>query len=161
MPMRLEFVKLLDDQDNGQNTVPPPLIDHLGWRLWCAFRAWQARFLAGMAAAGHGWYAEARAGVIPHLDREGTRQGVLVQRMGLSKQAVQQLVDDLERDGIVERVPDPQDRRGKIVAFTKKGLQVLADANRVKQDVEAGFRAKLGASDFDRLTALLKTLEQP
>ena len=111
-----------------------------------------------MLALGHHWYAEARSSIIPYLDRQGTRQGVLVQRMGLSKQAVQQLIDDLEREGIIERRADPEDRRGKIVVFTDKGLKAQADANRIKMEVEAGFRDKLGAQDFDKLDELLRRL---
>ncbi|MGH1483910.1 MAG: MarR family winged helix-turn-helix transcriptional regulator [Geminicoccales bacterium] len=113
-----------------------------------------------MLASGHHWYAEARSSIIPFLDREGTRQGVLVQRMGLSKQAVQQLVDDLEDEGIIERRPDPEDRRGKVVIFTQKGLRAQSDANRVKREVEASFQAKLGKEDFTRLDDLLRRLAQ-
>ena len=113
-----------------------------------------------MLALGHHWYAEARSSIIPYLDRTGTRQGLLVQRMGLSKQAVQQLVDDLEQEGIIERRPDPEDRRGKIVAFTKKGLKAQADANRIKREVEAAFRKKLGAQDFTKLDELLRRLAE-
>lgn len=152
------MVKSLDDQEAGQNADAPPSIDHVGWRLWCASQAWKEQFLAGMLASGHQWYAEARSSLIPYLDREGTRQGVLVQRMGLSKQAVQQLVDDLEREGIIERQPDPEDRRGKIVTFTRKGLKAQADANRIKRKVEAAFRSKLGARDFAKLDNLLRRL---
>lgn len=138
----------------------PPSIDHVGWRLWCASQAWKERFVAGMLASGHHWYAEARSSIIPHLDREGTRQGTLAQRMGLSKQAVQQLVDDLEREGIVERRQDPVDRRGKIVTFTQKGLKALSDANRVKREVEADFCNKLGEADFATLDDLLQRVVQ-
>ncbi|MGI9484955.1 MAG: MarR family winged helix-turn-helix transcriptional regulator [Geminicoccaceae bacterium] len=137
-----------------------PSIDHLGWRLWCASQTWKEQYLAGMLASGHDWYAEARSSIIPYLDREGTRQVVLVERMGLSKQAVQQLVDDLESEGIVERRPDPADRRGKIVAFTQKGMKAQSDANRVKREVEADFCAKLGARDFAKLDELLRRLAE-
>ncbi len=154
------MVKSLDGQENRQNDDAPPSIDHVGWRLWCASQAWKEKFLAGMLASGHHWYAEARSSIIPFLDREGTRQGVLVQRMGLSKQAVQQLVDDLEDEGIIERRPDPEDRRGKVVIFTQKGLRAQSDANRVKREVEASFQAKLGKEDFTRLDDLLRRLAQ-
>lgn len=151
-------VREVDGQEGRQKESVPPSIDHIGWRLWCASQTWKEQFVAGMLASGHHWYAEARSSIIPYLDREGTRQGVLVQRMGLSKQAVQQLIDDLEREGIVERRPDPEDRRGKIVAFTPKGLKAQSDANEVKRDVEATFRAKLGPEDFDRFDDLLRRL---
>ncbi|MEM7283836.1 MAG: helix-turn-helix domain-containing protein [Pseudomonadota bacterium] len=93
--------------------------DHIGWRLWHAASEWKVRFVDEMVAAGHSCYAEARSSVIPYIEPQGTKQSELVRMMGLSKQAVQQLVDDLEREGIVTRKADPDDRRGKIVCFTR------------------------------------------
>lgn len=149
------MVKKLDEMD-ARDTAS---IDHIGWRFWSTTQAWKERYTAGMLAAGHQWYAEARSSIMPFLDRTGTRQVELVRRMGLSKQAVQQLIDDLERDGIVERQPDPSDRRGKIVMLTQRGLDAQADANRVKRQIEADIRARLGDQDFQTLERLLKRLE--
>lgn len=106
-------------------------------------------------AAGHVWYAEARSSVVPYIGMDGVRQADLVRAMGLTKQAVQQLVDDLEAEGIVERRPDPNDRRGKIVSFTSKGVAAQQDADAVKQRVEAEFRAKLGDAAFEALVEAL------
>ena len=92
------------------------------------------------------------------MDRGGTRQVDLVARSGLTKQAVQQFIDELVEDGIVERIRDPDDGRGRIVVFTARGRQVLADANAVKQRVEERFRRKLGAERFRDLVAALKDL---
>ncbi len=60
-----------------------------------------------MILAGHDWYAEARSSVIPYVGLKGTRQADIVSRMGLSKQAVQQMIVDLEGTGILKRDPDP------------------------------------------------------
>ncbi len=137
----------------------PPLIDHVGWRLWRASQQWMRRFSAEMVAAGHPVFAEARSQLIPHIAREGTRQSELVTRMGLSKQAVQQLVVALEDDGLVERLPDPDDRRGKVVAFTPRGLALLAAANVVKQRIEKDYRTRLGPEEFAQLVRALDRLE--
>ena len=104
-----------------------------------------------MVAAGHAWYAEARSSVVPYVGMSGVRQADLVRAMGLTKQAVQQLVDDLEAEGVVERRPDPDDRRGKIITFTAKGVAAQRDADAVKQRIEAEFRAQLGDKTFDAL----------
>ena len=133
-------------------------LDHIGWRLWQAAATWKARFAEEMVAHGHAWYAEARSSVVPYIGQDGIRQADLVRRMGLTKQAVQQLVDDLERAGIVERIPDPTDKRGKIVHFTTIGLASQRDADQVKQRIEAEFRERLGDRDFDLLFDLLKRL---
>ena len=136
----------------------PPLLDHVGWRLWEACRLWESRFEREMAAAGHAWFAEARAALVPHIAREGTRQAELVQRTRLSKQAVQQLVDALVADGIVERRPDPDDARARLVTFTRRGLRVLADANEVKARIERDYERRLGKANFTALKSALDTV---
>ena len=80
-------------------------IDHVGWRLWEAAAVWKEKFAAEMIAAGHDWFQEARSSVVPYVGPEGTRQADIVDQMGLSKQAVQQLIADLERSGILCREP--------------------------------------------------------
>ena len=136
----------------------PELLDHVGIQLWRAATSWKTEFDAGMIARGHEVFAHARSGLIAHMDRGGTRQVDLVARSGLTKQAVQQFIDELVEDGIVARIRDPDDGRGRIVVFTARGRQVLADANAVKQRVEERFRRKLGAERFRDLVAALKDL---
>ena len=147
-----KIVKSLDDIGF------PELLDHVGIQLWRAAALWKTEFDAGMIAKGHEVFAHARSRLLGHMDRGGTRQVDLVQRSGLTKQAVQQFIDELVADGIVERIRDPEDGRGRIVVFTARGRQVLADANAVKQRVEERFRRKLGAERFRQLVGALKDL---
>lgn len=146
------MVKRLDD-------IPVDLIDHVGWRIWRLARAWKAEFDAAMAARGHHWFADARSNLLPYLDRDGTAQSVLQSRMSVTKQAVQQFVDGLVADGILQRRTNPDDRRGKILLFTRKGQRVLADANEVKVEIQSRYRAKLGAARFAAFMAALEVLE--
>ncbi|HSX75631.1 MAG TPA: MarR family transcriptional regulator, partial [Shinella sp.] len=81
-----------------------------------------------------------------------------VERLAISKQAVQQLIDGLEEDGILERIADPDDRRGRIVRLTNKGRAAMKDANRIKIEIESGYRARMGDADFARLSELLGKL---
>ena len=136
------------------------LLDHIGWRLWRISGQWKAQFEAGMQARGYPWFGEARSNVIGFVDREGLRQKELVRRMGLSKQAVQQLVDELVEEGIVERRPDPADLRGNIVTFTRAGRAMLRDANIVKLAIEDAYRAKIGDKEFRRLMEILRDLDE-
>lgn len=139
-------------------TVDDLLPDHIGWRLWDAAACWKRRFSQAMIEEGHAWYGEARSSVLPYVSLEGTRQSDIVARMGLSKQAVQQLIVDLEQAGIVQRDPDPQDGRGKIVRFTEAGLAAQRDSAKVKRAIENEIRAQMGNDDFEKLFALLKTI---
>lgn len=133
-------------------------IDHVGWRLWDAAAMWKEKFAAEMVAMGHDWYAEARSSVVPYIGLKGTRQSDIVSRMGLSKQAVQQLILDLEESGILRREPDPNDGRGKIVLFTEMGLAAQRDSQKAKKKVEAEIRERLGDYEFERLLAALKKI---
>jgi hypothetical protein len=49
--------------------------------------AWQAEFAAAMRAAGHAWFSE-HAGLLGHIARKGARQSALINRTGMSKQAM-------------------------------------------------------------------------
>ncbi|HQZ13146.1 MAG TPA: MarR family transcriptional regulator [Devosia sp.] len=146
------MVKKLDEKS------APALIDHIGWRLTRLSRQWKAEFDAEMVRRGHGWMTEARGAVIGHLRPGGLSQSALTAAMGITKQAVQQLVDDLAAEGIVERVPDPSDGRGRIVRFTGTGISALEESNAVKLQIEAEWRAAIGSEPFDRLVAALDGL---
>jgi DNA-binding MarR family transcriptional regulator len=148
------MVKALDDED-------PLLLDHIGVDLWRAASAWRERLHAEMVARGHGWYGDARGAVAAHLEPGGMAQAALVARMGLTKQAVQQLVDGLEADGIVRREPDPEDGRGKRVVYTPRGRAALRDAVTVKRAIEADFRRALGDRAFEALRSALRKLAPP
>jgi DNA-binding MarR family transcriptional regulator len=135
------------------------LIDHVGWRIWRLAKVWKAEFDAEMAMKGHRWFAEARSNVLPHLDRGGTAQSVLQSRMGVTKQAVQQFVDELVADGIIERRINPDDRRSNMIYFTRKGQRVLSDANVVKIEIQSRYRSKLGTARFADFMSCLDVLE--
>ncbi|TIO73385.1 MAG: winged helix-turn-helix transcriptional regulator [Mesorhizobium sp.] len=146
------MVKELDEKTDA-------LPDHVGWRLWQASRAWQAEFAAAMRAAGHAWFSEARAGLLGHIPRNGTRQSALIERAAISKQAVQQLLDGLEAEGVLERLPDPRDGRGKLVRYTRKGLDALRDGDRIKLQIERGYVDRIGRERFAALMDALRALD--
>ncbi|MBM7069133.1 MarR family winged helix-turn-helix transcriptional regulator [Actibacterium sp. 188UL27-1] len=129
--------------------------DHIGVRLWEAAQHWKDRYLAEMKKAGHGWQAEARGSITAHIHPDGTRQAEIAQRMPISKQAVHQLIAELESQGIVTRDLDPSDGRGRIIRFTEAGLAVQRDGARIKGEIHDQMRTQMGAEAFDRLYALL------
>lgn len=64
----------------------------------------------------------AHLSLFPHIDFDvGTRVSDLADSLGITRQAVGQLVDDLEEMGAVARVQDPNDGRAKRVVFTAAG----------------------------------------
>ncbi len=79
--------------------------------------------------------------LFPHLSLAGSRITVLAERMQISKQAVGQVVEELEQMGTVCRVPDPSDGRAKLVQFTKAGrngmLEGLALLGRMEEELSS------------------------
>ena len=138
----------------------PALIDHVGWRLWRLARQWKVTFDAEMQARGYPWVAEARGGVIGHLRPGGRPQSELAALLGVSKQAVQQFVDELVAEGAVERVVDPADARGRIVRLTARGIGFLTEGNAVKREIERGYAKRIGKARLEALNAALDELAE-
>ncbi|WP_299477552.1 MarR family transcriptional regulator [uncultured Roseibium sp.] len=132
--------------------------DHVGWDLWQATAIWKQRFTQGMVGHGHTWYAEARGSLMQFLSDEGIAQTTLTERSGLTKQAVQQHLDDLADDGIIRREPDAGDKRRKLVVLTEQGMRALRDATSVKLKIEKEYANALGAEKLDTLKAGLKAI---
>lgn len=130
--------------------------DHIGWTLWRATQAWRRDFVAGMAAAGHGWFAQARGNILVYIGPSGIRQGDLAEKASLTKQAVQQFVDELVKDGIVMRTPDDSDARARVVRLTPAGEAAMRDADRIKLEIEARWRERLGDDGFATLDSALR-----
>ena len=93
----------------------------------------------------------AHTSLFPHVDLAGTRLTELARRLGISKQAVGQLVDELEQMKVLERVPDPSDGRAKLIRFTQAPNQSLLDGLAHLRRVEAELEAQIGS---ERMTAL-------
>lgn len=138
-----------------------PLPEHIGIHLNRAYEAWLGRFIDAMNAAGHDWFTLGRANVMGAMDRAGTRQSDLLSKTGLSKQALQQMLDGLERHGITNRSVDPDDKRGRLVHLTEKGRNALVDADRIKGQLSAHYQQRLGQPDLERLEDLLKRFVEP
>lgn len=107
----------------------------------------------------------AHTALLPHLDFTGVRLTELAERVGTSKQATFQLVEELESFGLVEKRSDPKDGRAKLIRFSKKGERALLDGLRVLGQIEAELTEAIGPQRFealhDALLALLPTLEPP
>ncbi|MEO6013062.1 MAG: MarR family transcriptional regulator [Devosia sp.] len=136
----------------------PVLIDHVGWRLWRLARQWKVEFDGEMLALGYPWVTEARGAIVGHLRPGGLPQSALAGALGVSKQAVQQFVDELVEEGAVERVADPSDGRGKLVRLTAVGIAFIEDGNEVKRAIEKRYRSKLGKQRLADLNAALDEL---
>jgi DNA-binding MarR family transcriptional regulator len=93
--------------------------------------------------------------LLGNLDVEGARLGPLARRMGVTRQAASQLGAEIERGGYLERVPDPEDRRGAILRFAPRGREALALAIETMIAIEGEYAALVGAEDYAAMKATL------
>jgi DNA-binding MarR family transcriptional regulator len=84
--------------------------------------------------------------------------GDLSGAMVLSSGAMTNRIDRLEEAGLVERLPDPDDRRGTLVAITERGRQVVDEAMVAHLANEERLLGALSAGERHQLTGLLRKL---
>jgi DNA-binding MarR family transcriptional regulator len=96
--------------------------------------------------------------LLGNLDTDGTRISALSRKMGTSRQATSQLLQEIEDRGFVERSPDPDDKRGVIVRFTPKGRKALGMAVETMLEIEKEYAAILGDGKMAKLKQLLGQL---
>ena len=121
---------------------------------WLLLRVQQDFFLRarkGWKKRGYTQLQNSFGTVITHLPLEGARLTDLADSAGLTKQAMGQLVDELEKLSYVERVSDPTDGRAKMVRFTKSGLQLVRDGRDVVSEVWAQYEDLVGAKRLVRM----------
>ena len=131
---------------------------HLGLLLREPFRLASSRLHERIAERGHPHVRGPHGNVLQFLDEHGTRVSVLAERAQMTKQSMAELVAHLERHGYVERVPDPSDRRAKLVRATPLGQEVYAIAREFVAEVEAEWTRGLGSEKMRRLRELLEEL---
>lgn len=99
--------------------------------------------------------------VLAYLDEEGSRATDLATQSGQHKQVIGTLVDELVEFGYVERQPDPQDRRAKLIVPTASGREHIARADAIVAALEQDLAAKVGTQDYADLKRILRTLTEP
>lgn len=97
----------------------------------------------------------AHSAVFFHMEHDGIRLGRLAEKAQMTPQAMGALVDDLEELGYLHRVPDPVDRRAKLIVFTERGDEGLRGGYAAIDEVERRLAALLGKDGLADLHATL------
>jgi DNA-binding MarR family transcriptional regulator len=102
-----------------------------------------------------------RFDLLSQLERqpEGLKMGELSKRMMVTSGNVTGITDQLEREGLVERLVDPEDRRSFTVKLTKTGLKNFQHMASVHETWVIGFFAGISSAEKDLLYGLLAKLK--
>ena len=86
--------------------------------------------------------------VLVALDRSAIRtQAALAEAIGADKTRIIAILDELQQNGLIERVADPEDRRARLLAITKEGRRVKEATQATIQRGEERWLGTLSASD--------------
>ncbi|WP_422740514.1 MarR family winged helix-turn-helix transcriptional regulator [Micromonospora sp. WMMD729] len=93
------------------------------------------------------------------LGRHGeVRPGTLAEHLRIAPRSATEVVDDLQARGLVERRPDPADRRATLVALTAEGSRISAAIRAARRAEADRFFGHLPDTDRAELTRILRTL---
>jgi DNA-binding MarR family transcriptional regulator len=133
--------------------------ENVGFLLAKASQRWNELLYERFVAAG---YPDVRPSygsiLVPLFEEDGLRMGELAARARLSKQTMTTMVRLLERDGLVERRPDPSDGRAALVFLTDRARSFRPVAETTLADLDKLVVGALSAARRDDLRDALRVL---
>jgi DNA-binding MarR family transcriptional regulator len=131
-----------------------------GLLLYIPYRWLENRVFDALRNAGYDDITTAQMKIVQRIAPGGTRLTDLAEQAQVTKQTAGFLVDQLEKAGWVERVPDPTDRRARLVRISGRGEEALPIAAAAVAEVEAEWAAHLGKRQMTQLRQLLGKLRE-
>jgi len=127
----------------------------IGALLRVPAQAIHRRIIKELNAAGFEGLRVPHMAVLQFPGPDGARPGVLAERAGMSKQAMNQLLRSLEGLGYIVRSDAPDEGRARIIHFTKRGHAAYSKVHDILHDIEHEWSDELGPKDFAQLKELL------
>ncbi|WP_427134016.1 MarR family winged helix-turn-helix transcriptional regulator [Pseudarthrobacter sp. S9] len=128
----------------------------LGWHLGMVLRGYQTRFEAAVDQMPAGIRGFQVLSAVVHKDPPN--QQALGAHLAIDRTVLTYLLDTLVDAGVVERIPDPADRRARKIIATDRGRHMLAVHEERVSAAEADLLAGLEADDAQTLGVLLSRL---
>lgn len=127
-----------------------------GWDLGMVLRAYQAHFEGAVADAPGGIRGFQVLSAVVHKDPPN--QQALGFHLGIDRTVLTYLLDTLVDAGVVERIPDPADRRARKIVATAAGAELLHGYEARVAAAESELLAGLSEGDAATLTQLMSAL---
>ncbi|WP_261567181.1 MarR family winged helix-turn-helix transcriptional regulator [Frankia gtarii] len=134
--------------------LPEDLGQDLGWLLGQVQYGYLAASAAAVGELPGGLRALHVLGAA--VDGEARNQIEVARRFGIDRTVMVRIVDDLERAGLVERHPDPADRRARIITATEQGARLYVATQEDRRLVDQHVLAGLKPAERERFVELLR-----
>ena len=92
------------------------------------------------------------------IDVDGSQMTRLGEKIGVSRQAVAKLVQNLEAGGYVQKSPDKSDKRASIVSLTDNGWKLIKNIVEIKSEIEQEYCSVIGEEQMQQLRSNLNRL---
>jgi DNA-binding MarR family transcriptional regulator len=132
----------------------------IGALLRVPLDAVRTRMLTRLHESGFDDFEPAHFTVFRYPSPDGERPSELAARLGISKQALNYLLGELERLGYLEREQDPDDLRGKRVVVTRRGQEATKVIRAAVAELEREWAEQLGTRRFAQFRSLLIDLNR-
>ena len=139
----------------NSTTSPPALIGALLRMPWETVRE---RMLTGLHQRGYSDLVAAHLNVLLYPGPENMRPSELAARTGMTKQALNYLLGQMDALGYLTRAQDSADQRVKRVHLTPRGHAAGAAMREIVMEIEAEWTQKLGPRRFAQLHDILAQL---
>ena len=137
--------------DNPQGRIPlPGLMEVVEEALFAEFRR-------ELEETGYGDIRPTHGCVFRFVREDGMRLTRLAELAGITKQSAGEIVDDLAKRGYVERIPDPEDRRAKLICLTERGRDAQRVGHGLFRKLERRWAKRYGE---ERIAATRELLEE-
>jgi len=154
-----DFTKRLADRGGAHRTPAEPELPPLvGALLRVPLDVVRRRILERLHDHGFTDLDEPHLRVLQYPGPHGWRPSDLTAHSRASKQAINHLLNQIERFGYIERQSNPDDARSKRIALTHRGEAARLVIRAAVVEVEGEFEQTLGVRDFDTLKRLLRKL---
>jgi DNA-binding MarR family transcriptional regulator len=109
----------------------------------------------GLVQAGFQPRTRTQTMILVNVSNGITRAAELARVLGVSRQAIQQQINELERDGLVTQMPDPTDRRANRIVFSERGAELIQAALASLRQAEQALAIRLGYDAVRQLRNIL------
>ena len=139
--------------DFGQSTIETNLV-----QLFMRAFYWADEGLQN-ALKKQGWPGITRAQslVFVNISEGVTRPSEIASRVGVTRQAIHQTINEMVELGYLTLQPDPTDRRAKVVVYTEQGKEVGGATVSALREIESSLSNRIGN---ERVVALREALAQ-
>ena len=130
----------------------------IGALLRLAWRRIRHRIYEGVRADGYADLNPAHIALFRYEGLHERRPTQLAEQMQISKQSINDLLRQLERQGYIELKPDPDDKRARLVCLTERGRQLDARVRWHARAAEEGFARQIGDDRFREFRKVLSMI---